>query len=425
MAPVTVPLALADIGVDELAGAQQLALIRLHAKLTGETHRLLLDFSARVRAEMVRVAGEDGTLGPLNFFNLEQYGREQWAETFNNWEELLGAARRQAAWIPFGQVARLHGHFMGAALAGLEEGALLEQGGLAVGVGMPDSAVLQEFAPVIEAMSRRIDALLNNSAALAYSDGKSLSGRIWDLSSQGWAGITNILRETAITGDSAWNAAKKLEGYLGAGQECPRWTSTRLYQLTKTDIAQGDERGLIRGNPCESRGVAYSALRLARNEIQIVHHMATDEAFANMPWVEQEQVILSPDHPPITCECPDVAAGGEKGDGVYPKGEVVLPLHVQCVPDGQRVRTLAGDKLIEDVRIGDRVLTHEGRYRRVMRAYLRPFRGDVVRITTKSGRVIVVTPEHPLLAGGTWKAACDLVVGDALCVPPTPPAKAG
>jgi hypothetical protein len=77
--------------------------------------------------------------------------------------------------------------------------------------------------------------------------------------------------------------------------------------------------------------VAYNALRLARNEIQVAHHLATDRIFAHAPWVEREQIRLSPDHPPIECECPDVAAGGENGDGVYPKGEVTLPIHVQCL----------------------------------------------------------------------------------------------
>ena len=59
--------------------------------------------------------------------------------------------------------------------------------------------------------------------------------------------------------------------------------------------------------------------------------MATDRLFAAMPWVEQEQVVLSPSHPPIECACPDVAGGGKKGDGVYPKGEIILPIHVQCL----------------------------------------------------------------------------------------------
>ena len=49
-----------------------------------------------------------------------------------------------------------------------------------------------------------------------------------------------------------------------------------------------------------------------------------------MPWVEREQIILSPSYP-ITATCDDVIDPAPEGDGVYEKGAIVLPLHVQCL----------------------------------------------------------------------------------------------
>jgi len=70
---------------------------------------------------------------------------------------------------------------------------------------------------------------------------------------------------------------------------------------------------------------------MALTEIQYAPHLASDRVMAQSPWVEQERIHLSPDHPDIGCECEDVVAGGESGDGTYPKGTISLPLHPNCL----------------------------------------------------------------------------------------------
>jgi hypothetical protein len=187
---------------------------------------------------------------------------------------------------------------------------------------------LGEASPVYDP---QLKAVLDAAAQRMYGDGLTLSDRIWRLDLESRNGIKRTVLNGVANGDSAWNIAKDLETYLGANEDCPRWTSTRLSKLTPTD-RMVSRRGLVvsvLGTPCESKGVAYKALRLARNEIQIAHQRATDDIWGNVPWLEQEQVMLSPDHPPIGCECEDVVAGGEDGEGIYPKGEITLPLHVQ------------------------------------------------------------------------------------------------
>ena len=196
---------------------------------------------------------------------------------------------------------------------------MIEAGPAQIGV-VAEPFFEPQLREVLEAVAERV-----------YSDGFKLSQRIWNLDQESLADIQGIIRETIANADSAWNAARRLENSLGMGQECPRWTSTRLFKLTKTDIARDDTRGLIRGNPYASKGVAYNALRLARNEIQIAHAAATDVIFQRQPWVQAEKVDLSPSHPPIECDCEEIATGGENGDGVYPKGTISLPRHVQCL----------------------------------------------------------------------------------------------
>jgi hypothetical protein len=328
---------LRELAVDEIASWQQMALVRLHLWVTGETHRLLIAFLDKLRPELDRAADSEGNLAFLSGPGLQMAATDYWASFVGDWLEMVQAARRHAAWIPFGQLARLHLHYL-EALNGVTERRVREAGP-SVAIGYPDepgppdairSFVFDRAPFIVSAMQARIDGILFDAEAIRYSDGKKFSDRVWNLQNGGLIGMLDILGLATAEGRSAWDTARQLEEHLGIGTDCPRWTKTRLYTLTKTDIALGDTTGLIR-NPCDTRGVAYDALRLARNEIQIVHHIATDRAFAAMPWVEKEQVVLSPSHPPIGCECEDVVVGGEKGEGIYAKGEIVLPIHVQCL----------------------------------------------------------------------------------------------
>jgi hypothetical protein len=187
----------------------------------------------------------------------------------------------------------------------------------------------QEEIPVL--FEEQIQAIIEAANQRIYGDGLQLSERVWNLSQQSIEGIRQLVFQGVAEQDSAWNIAERLEPYLGFGNECPRWTRTRLYGLTKQEIADGRRTGLYSGAECAGQGVAYKGLRLARNELQAVHHGATDTVMGKMPWIEQEQINLSPDHPDIGCECEDIVVGGEDGDGVYPKGTIILPVHVQCL----------------------------------------------------------------------------------------------
>ena len=83
--------------------------------------------------------------------------------------------------------------------------------------------------------------------------------------------------------------------------------------------------------------------------------------------------------------------------------------HVCFVP-GTLVRTETGYRPIEQVRVGDRVLSSDGLYHPVTEMMETPFDGDLVSITpTVSTRPILATPEHPFLVlrgGHTPKIGC-------------------
>ncbi len=77
-----------------------------------------------------------------------------------------------------------------------------------------------------------------------------------------------------------------------------------------------------------------------------------------------------------------------------------------CFTAGARVRTLDGEKLIEDIREGDEVFTHKGRHRRVYHTMQRPYKGTLynVRFFGDSWRELHITEEHPLLVTRRQKA---------------------
>jgi len=84
-------------------------------------------------------------------------------------------------------------------------------------------------------------------------------------------------------------------------------------------------------------------------------------------------------------------------------GDVVLDPF--CLTGDTLITTRGGLRPIRDVQEGDEVLTHEGRYRRVIRCYRRPYQGQMLTLfRSKSNIGIEITPNHPVLA--VRAAAC-------------------
>jgi hypothetical protein len=83
-----------------------------------------------------------------------------------------------------------------------------------------------------------------------------------------------------------------------------------------------------------------------------------------------------------------------------------------CVLPDERIITKEGVKLAKNIKVGDMLLTHEGRYRPTIQRFETPYSGPVITFNT-GDRKLTVTPEHPILAtiNGeemTWHSAIDL-----------------
>ena len=311
-----------------LRQAEIAALARVHLWVTGEIHLRVAGFGRQARAILLRRAGEDGVFDGASGFQAQAEILRAWGDTQADLERYILAGLKQAALLPFALMAEEHNRISRAATQRLQERANAPK--------VFPAWVEQQFRLLIgAAQDRNIDGLV-------------LSARIWKIDRLVREEINLRIVEAITKKQDAWSLAKDLEQYLGANQDCPRWTSSRLYGLTKKDIADGDLFGLVNGNSCDGQGVAYKALRVARTEIQRIHAAATDMQLAASPWVQQERVIRSDGG--VTCDiCDPVTAGGEESQGIYPVGLIELPLHPNCMCYKVAV-TMGDDEFVDRLR---------------------------------------------------------------------------
>jgi len=286
------------------AGAWK-ATLRLHVWMTGRTHALMLDYGKTARAILLERGGKDQVFTATSMYAAQMDVLKAWADVWEQWQADFQMARREAAKIAFGVQAISHSRLIA-------------------------PKVMQESKVTDGVYDPQLRILLNVAEQYLYGDGVTLDARIWKIDRETRDDLNRVLMNGLVNQKSAFDLAKDLKIFLGAGQDCPRWTSTRLYGRTKSEIASGDATGLLRGDACDGSGVSYKALRLARTEIQKIHSLATDRMMAQQPWVEQEKVNLSAAHPEPD-ECDDAAYGGEDGEGIYPKGTHELPFHPNCL----------------------------------------------------------------------------------------------
>ena len=72
---------------------------------------------------------------------------------------------------------------------------------------------------------------------------------------------------------------------------------------------------------------------------------------------------------------------------------------IGCLLKGQEILTNKGIKNIEDIKVGDFVLTHKGRFRKVLRIFSRKYNGKIyeIKLAGKTKRTLKLTKEHPIL----------------------------
>ena len=91
---------------------------------------------------------------------------------------------------------------------------------------------------------------------------------------------------------------------------------------------------------------------------------------------------------------------------------------IGCLVKGQEIITSTGVKNVEDICVGDMVLTHKGRYRKVIRIMKRIHEGIFYKVKLAHGvkRELVLTEEHPIFirdnsGNYSWKKPKEIVFG--------------
>jgi len=106
----------------------------------------------------------------------------------------------------------------------------------------------------------------------------------------------------------------------------------------------------------------------------------------------------------------------------------IIPLHPYCFIDHQiPIFTSRGMKSIGKIEVGDRVLTHKGRFRKVTDIIRHKVKGPEVvtvevefprfntsKVFRPGTRKLTVTTDHPLMIDGEWQPAKEIKVGDML-----------
>ena len=88
---------------------------------------------------------------------------------------------------------------------------------------------------------------------------------------------------------------------------------------------------------------------------------------------------------------------------------VMAHVYGHCLAPETRIETRDGVKLITEVKVGDEVLTHTGRYRRVRACARRWYRGSICRLTIEgTDEAVRVTPEHPVYVSCPVSPLCQI-----------------
>src|SRR5437763_1893041 len=94
----------------------------------------------------------------------------------------------------------------------------------------------------------------------------------------------------------------------------------------------------------------------------------------------------------------------------------------RCLLPGTPIVTRTGQKPIEEIEVGDEVLTHRGRFRRVTHTMSRRHNGPIYGLRVDD-RFTWMTGEHPVLVrracgrGADWVEAADVRAGMEVCSP--------
>ncbi len=164
-------------------------------------------------------------------------------------------------------------------------------------------------------------------------------------------------------------------------------------------------------------GEKWKAERVWRTESKKIESEAIVDDADELGYTKF-RISLAPD----ACElCRKLAGNGEKifdSSELTKDGTPIIPHHPNCFINPRTpIFTSKGWKGIGSVNVGDLVLTHRGRFRKVTHLIRSMIDDDFVVLSFSDGSIektVTLTGNHPVLVGGTWKEAKDLKQGDKI-----------
>lgn len=139
------------------------------------------------------------------------------------------------------------------------------------------------------------------------------------------------------------------------------------------------------------------------------------QAFVDAAWeiLEPDKELLWNWHHDLICEYLEALHGGDIRRLIIN----IPPRYTKPVELNSKVLTENGArKPLSEVMVGDKVLTHKGRFRRVIKK-INQGSLKCLRIKTWHGRELICTSDHPVLTPHGWKQAGDLTEKELLGVP--------
>lgn len=92
-----------------------------------------------------------------------------------------------------------------------------------------------------------------------------------------------------------------------------------------------------------------------------------------------------------------------------------LWIDIACFPAGNFINTTRGNIDIKDIKIGDYVLSHDGKYHKVIKLYNKKYNGDFVTLKLRGLNTnTIMTNNHPVSTQRGWIEAGDLSLNDKI-----------
>lgn len=222
--------------------------------------------------------------------------------------------------------------------------------------------------------------------------------------------IRKIIKQKAVDAVKYRQSAAKMASELGHATEDWERDWLRIsYYILQNAYNYGRARAIFRDHGDDAE-VYFDVLRGACKHCR--------ELYLTDPDDEDSQ--------PIIFKLSDVIANGNnigrKANNLLP---TVAPVHPYCFNSpAVRIYTSRGWKKIKNIKVGDLVLTHKGRFKRVTQLHIRQCDDNesIYEIEYKTdnknnGFVRRITGNHPVLTTRGWKRVDELAISDKLFTP--------